>query len=190
MSRLRRFNRKILSLSSDYTHDGESDQEDVSILPLDTEEQEELIQKFETNAQITNKLYINLLSILYLLYGGLLMILVRKSRGYIKLALLAGANSLICSCITLRYDIVNDYLLFKKFKLRVSNFSINIINIILLVLMAWISFNHVVEDKKTVLCLQVPMFLFWVAVLVKRWARNIEDEIADLRCLKYKYKNA
>lgn len=50
MSRLRRFNRKILSLSSDYTHDGESDQEDVSILPLDTEEQEELIQKFETNA--------------------------------------------------------------------------------------------------------------------------------------------
>lgn len=190
MSRLRRFNRKILNLSSEYTHEGESGQDDVSVLPLDTEEQEELIQKFETNAHVTNKLYINILSMFYLLYGGLLMILVRTAQGHIKLALLAGANSLICSCVTLRYDIINDYLLFKKFKLRVSNFSINILNIILLVLMAWISFNHVIEDKKTVLCLQVPMFLFWVAVLVKRWARNIEDEIADLRRLKYKYKNA
>ncbi|CAI4039282.1 hypothetical protein SMKI_07G2630 [Saccharomyces mikatae IFO 1815] len=190
MSRLRRFNRKILSFSSDYTHDGESDEDDVPILPLDTEEQEELIQKFEVNAHVTNKLYINILSVLYLLYGGLLMIFVRKSRGHLKLALLAGANSLICSCITLRYDIINDYLLFKKFKLRVSNFSINILNIILLVFMGWISFNHVMEDKITMFCLQVPMLLFWLAMVVKRWARNMEDEIANLRRLKYKYKNA
>ncbi|CAI4959406.1 AVN_HP_G0012410.mRNA.1.CDS.1 [Saccharomyces cerevisiae] len=83
MSRLRRFNRKILSLSSDYTHDSESDQEDVSILPLDTEEQEELIQKFETNAHITNKLYINLLSILYFyMLDPLLIIRVKIARVY------------------------------------------------------------------------------------------------------------
>ncbi|CAI4062106.1 uncharacterized protein SKDI_07G2700 [Saccharomyces kudriavzevii IFO 1802] len=190
MSRLRRFNRKILGFSTDYTHEGESDQDEVSVLPLDTEEQEELIQKFEVNAHVTNKLYINILSVLYLLYGGLLMMIVRKSRGHIKLAVLAGANSLICSCITLRYNIINDYFLFKKFKLRVSNFSINILNIALLVFMGWISFNHVMEDKKTLFCLQVPMFLFWVAMLVKRWARKTEDEIADLRRMKYKYKNA
>ncbi|EJS43700.1 YGR016W [Saccharomyces arboricola H-6] len=190
MSRLRRFNRKILGLSSAYTHESDTDQNEVSILPLDTEEQEELIQKFEVNAHVTNKLYINVLSVLYLLYGGLLMIFVRKAQGHIKLALLAGANSLICSCITLRYDIINDYFLFKTFKLRVSNFSINILNVVLLVFMSWISFNHVMEDKKTLFCLQVPMILFWVAVVVKRWARNMEDEIADLRRLKYKYKNA
>ena len=118
------------------------------------------------------------------------MIFVRKSRGQVKLALLAGANSLICSCITLRYNIINDYLLFSKFKLRVSNFSINTLNIVLLVFMGWISFNHVMEDKKTLFYLQVPMVLFWVAVIVKRWAQNMEDEIADLRRLKYKYKNA
>ncbi|KOG99519.1 uncharacterized protein DI49_1980 [Saccharomyces eubayanus] len=190
MSRLRRFNRKILGLNPGYAYEVESEHDDISMLPLDTEEQEELIQKFEVNAHITNKMYINVLSVLYLLYGGLLMIFVRKSRGHVKLALLAGANSLICSCITLRYNIINDYLLFSKFKLRVSNFSINTLNIVLLVFTGWISFNHAMEDRKTLFYLQVPMVLFWVAVIVKRWARNMEDEIADLRRLKYKYKNA
>ena len=43
MSRLRRFNRKVLGLDPGYAHDAESEQDDISLLPLDTEEQEELL---------------------------------------------------------------------------------------------------------------------------------------------------
>lgn len=189
MSRLRRFNRRIFRDGTGIGVDSEDDNE-ISILPMDTEEQEELIQKFELSYNVRNKRYVNILSLSYLICSGLFLIFGTKRSGKEASFLVMGAQSIICSMITIRYELTSDYVVFKKLKLHVDNSRIQKLNLVLLVLIEWIGLTHFQGSLTSQMFCQLPILLFMMAFSVNRWARDMEEELNQLREMKYKYKNA
>lgn len=190
MSRLRKFNRNVLKLSAD-GREGNSDGDDeFGMTPLDIDEQEEIIQKFEVSAHIRNTRYSNILSLSYLVTCGFFLILAGRCKGIYSVLFVLGGQSMLFSCVTLRYELINDYSIFKMVKLRIDNHKIHILNIIILVSIFWICFVHLHESFVSQMFFQLPLILYIIATFIKSWAKEMEEELASLRGLKYKYKNA
>lgn len=203
MSRVRRFNSKILGFTNDEsTFDGLTNRynqknkwyqqniNDWDIGPLDFDEQEELIQRFEQNNYLTNKWMIDMMSALYLVLAGLFLMLATKTNRSISCLLLGDVQSILCSCITLRYNLTNDFIVTRQFKLRVNNSTINTLNFVLLILFEWIIVNHLGSQFKWQIFLQIPLILFIITLLIRKWNNDMDVELSELRNLKYKYKSA
>lgn len=203
MSRVRRFNLEVLGIQTpdhilssltrrlNRTGDRQLKEEikDWDLTPLDSEEQEELINKFEVSNYSINHSIINFLTALYLLLSGFFLIMGTKTDHAISCVLLTGIQSILCSCITLRYNLTNDFIITRKVKYRINNSTINTINSVILVLIEWVSVNHLEGQRIWQLILQLPLLLFIVTILIKKWNRDMEKELDELRQLKYKYKN-
>ncbi|CCK70107.1 uncharacterized protein KNAG_0D03610 [Huiozyma naganishii CBS 8797] len=157
--------------------------------PLDSEEQEELIQQFELHNYSTNQWTINILSGTFLFCAGLFSILATKSERRVSCMLIAGVQSIACSVVSLRYDIINDFILFRQVRLRFSNSTLTSLNCVILTLILWVTMQHFEDTGLLQLFFQVPLLLFIITVLVKKWGRDIETELRGIRSLKYKYKN-
>lgn len=204
MSRVRRFNAKVLGFSiPDNTFETLTNRDvikgawsergevnDWELSPLDSQEQEELIQKFEKNNYSINKSIVDIMTVLYLVLAGLFLVLATKTDRSISCLLLGNIQSIICSCITLRYNLTNDFILRSQFKLRVNNSTINTINCVLIVLFEWVIINHLEDQFKWQIFLQIPLVLFIITLLIRKWNGEMEKELSELRHLKYKYKNA
>ncbi|CAL9728899.1 hypothetical protein MOUN0_F01288 [Monosporozyma unispora] len=203
MSRVRRFNSKVLGfsipentlgkLTNRNFKDGEGSDEEINdwdLTPLDSQEQEELIQKFEQNNYSINKSIVNVMTMVYLVLAGLFLMLSTKTDKSISCLLLGDIQSIICSCITLRYNLTNDFIITRQFKLRVNNSTINTINCVLLVLFEWVIINHLEDQFKWQVFLQIPLLLFIITLFIRKWNGDMERELSELRHLKYKYKNA
>lgn len=203
MSRVRRFNSKILGFTNaESTFDGLTNRynqknkwyqqniNDWDIGPLDFDEQEELIQRFEQNNYLTNKWMIDMMSALYLVLAGLFLMLATKTNRSISCLLLGDVQSILCSCITLRYNLTNDFIVTRQFKLRVNNSTINTLNFVLLILFEWIIVNHLGSQFKWQIFLQIPLMLFIITLLIRKWNNDMDVELSELRNLKYKYKSA
>lgn len=203
MSRVRKFNSKILGFTNDEsTFDGLTNRynqknkwyqqniNDWDIGPLDFDEQEELIQRFEQNNYLTNKWMIDMMSALYLVLAGLFLMLATKTNRSISCLLLGDVQSILCSCITLRYNLTNDFIVTRQFKLRVNNSTINTLNFVLLILFEWIIVNHLGSQFKWQIFLQIPLMLFIITLLIRKWNNDMDVELSELRNLKYKYKSA
>lgn len=183
MSRLRKFDRGILGGG---IH-GDDDQ--IPDLPIDTQDQEELIQKFEVNNSLRNKRHANVLSLTYLLFAGLCVMLASKVRGRERALFVLESQSIICSMILARYELMHYYPLFGKFSIYIDNSRIQKFNIILIVLIEWIGFQ---ADNGWILFSfrQLPLVFFVITKVLKKWSNEMENELNQLRKLKYKYKNA
>lgn len=204
MSRVRRFNSKVLgfsipdsmlgTLTNKNIKEGEwgegEEVNDWDLTPLDSQEQEELIEKFEKNNYLINKSIVDVMTVLYLFLAGLFLVLATKTDRSISCLLLGSIQSIICSCITLRYNLMNDFILKSQFKLRVNNSTINTINCVLIVFFEWIIINHLEDQFKWQFFLQIPLVLFIVTLVIRKWNGEMEKELSELRHLKYKYKNA
>ncbi|KAK5782408.1 uncharacterized protein PWA37_005415 [Arxiozyma heterogenica] len=203
MSRVRRFNSKILGftngesafdgLTNRYNQKNKWYQQNINywdIGPLDFHEQEELIQRFEQNNYSTNKWMIDMMSALYLVLAGLFLILATTTYRSISCLLLGDVQSILCSCITLRYNLTNDFIVTRQFKLRVNNSTINTLNFVLLILFEWIIVNHLGGQFKWQIFLQIPLMLFIITLLIRKWNNDMDAELSELRNLKYKYKSA
>ena len=203
MSRVRRFNSRLLGFTSgDSTFDRLTnrynqknewfgqDSTDWDIGPLDFDEQEELIQRFERTNYSINRWMIDLMSTLYLILAGLFLVLATKTNRSISCLLLGDIQSILCSCITLRYNLMNDFIITRQIKLRVNNSTINTLNSVLLILFEWIILNYLEDQFKWQVILQIPVILFTITLLIRKWNNDMEIELSELRNLKYKYKNA
>lgn len=183
MSRLRKLDRSILSGRAN------GEDHDIPDLPMDTEEQEELIQKFEVNNSLRNKRYANVLSLTYLLFSGLCIILATRSQGREMALFVLVAQSIICSMILARYELMHSYTIFRRFSVHIDNSRIQKVNLMLIVLIEWI--GHQADDSwKKFTFRQVPLIFFLITKTLKRWSNDMEKELNQLREMKYKYKNA
>ncbi|QLG73267.1 hypothetical protein HG535_0E03510 [Zygotorulaspora mrakii] len=184
MSRLRKFDRNIL-------WNGASDTDDNQLMgPLDTEEQEELIQKFELSNTARNKGYVNILSLCYMMCSGVFLILASNKSGKEKVMFALCTQALICSMINVRYELRNDFIIFRKIKVHIENSTLQRTNVILIVLIEWIGLAHFEDHTMIKIFVQLPLILFVTAILIKNWSRDMADQLNQLRKMKYKYKNA
>lgn len=185
MPRLRRFERNVLlQRSSSY-----GDDHVVPDLPMDTEEQEELIEKFEISNTLRNKRYANTLSLTYLLFSGLCLIMASKTHGREMALLILQSQSIICSMVLARYELMHSYPIFRSVSIHINNSRIQVFNIILIVLIEWIGFAaH--DSWISQLFRQIPLVLFLITRTLKKWSGDMEQELYQLRKMKYKYKNA
>ncbi|QLQ80484.1 hypothetical protein HG537_0D04840 [Torulaspora globosa] len=183
MSRLRKLDRKILS--------GRATDRDEEIPdhPMDSEEQEELIQKFEANNTLLNKKCANVLSLIYLLFSGFCIMLAGSTQGRERGLLVLIAQSIICSMILARYELMHTYAIFRRYSIHIDNSRIQKLNIVLIVLIEWIGFEgH--NGWKMFMFHQLPLVLFLITKILKKWSIEMEKELNQLRKMKYKYKNA
>lgn len=191
MSRLRKFNRGVLARVNG---DPDSDNE-IPMHPMDIEEQKELICNMELKNLSHNNQTLQLLSIAYVIACGVFLSLALKVRklgsnaSLNKRLLLFSINSIICSLLNLRYDFSKSFAITRKTTVMVTSRRINFINSVLLLLITW-----EVTDKVDHLILQllfhVPLMLFGLSVVSKKWIHDMEEDINSLRGLKYKFKNA
>lgn len=169
----------------------ETNNDDNDDFPMDEDDQARLIEKFEARNYQDNEITIRVLSVLYLFCAGLFLMMVTKIKSRnVASMLLGGIQSMICSCVTLRYDLVNDYYLFKKIKVRVSSKTIDMFNYMILILLLWISITKFEDKFSLQILFQIPLMLCLISVLMKRWAKEIDQDLNKLRELKYKYKSA
>ncbi|CEP61033.1 uncharacterized protein LALA0_S02e05248g [Lachancea lanzarotensis] len=197
MSRLRRFNKGVLDKvhgNSNY----DDDDGEIPIHPMDVEEQEEFIGNLELRNNASNNRTVQILSVAYVICCGVflsLLVRVKKlgkdngtSNSTHKRLFLFAINSIICSLITLRYEIIKDVSISRAVGVRVNNARINAVNCTLLLLISWEVVDKV--EKATMQALfHVPLVLFVLSQVSKRWMNQLQMEISSLRGLKYKYKN-
>lgn len=187
MSRLRRFNRTILFESAGLQP--ERDEYDIPDLPMDTQDQEDLIERFEVSNNLRNKRYANTLSLTYLLFSGLCLMMASKAQGREKALLVLQSQSIICSMVFARYELMHSYLLFRMFPIYIDNSRIQLLNVVLLILIEWVGFaTH--GSWSSQLFRQIPVVLFFIAHTLRKWTGDMEQELDELRKMKYKYKNA
>ncbi|QLL32226.1 hypothetical protein HG536_0C03950 [Torulaspora globosa] len=183
MSRLRKIDRDILSGRA---IDGD---EEIPDHPMDSEEQEELIQKFEVNNSLLNKRCANVLSLTYLLFSGFCVMLAGKAQGRETGLFVLIAQSIICSMILARYELMHSYTIFRRYSIHINNSRIQKVNVILIVLIEWIGFEaH--KSWRMFMFRQIPLIFFLITKILKKWSNEMEKELNQLRKMKYKYKNA
>ncbi|KAL3231085.1 putative membrane protein [Nakaseomyces bracarensis] len=193
MSRIRRFNRKILGYDTDLMDDIDQDRNGGIVIPhgpIDSDEQDELIEKFEVNLIVKNRWYINTLSLSYLICAGMFLLLLTRKKNISPAPLALGLNSIICSFFSLRYQMVNDYKILDTLKFTIDNKKIDILNTMLLLLILWITVNDYHGKLLLAIFLQLPLLLFIVVLTVKSMINEADEELGRLRNLKYKYKDA
>ncbi|GAV55841.1 hypothetical protein ZYGR_0AZ00120 [Zygosaccharomyces rouxii] len=168
-------------------HNHNDDDEDAfPMQPLDIDEQEELIQRLEKGNSTRNRLYVNVLTGIYAICGILFLFQTRKSKGKEFWVYGLGCISMALSIIGVRHEIVTDFQVFMTSQLQVNSIAIQRFNIAVLVLVEWLAFTELPLGMAS----QVPLFLYVVSILTKRWVRSMESEISSLRGMKYKYKSA
>lgn len=183
MSRLRKIDRKVL------TGRAFDVGEEIPDHPMDSEEQEELIQKFEVNNSLLNKRCANVLSLTYLLFSGFCVMLAGRTQGRERGLFVLIAQSIICSMILARYELMHNYTIFRRYSIHIDNSRIQKVNIVLIVLIEWIGFEaH--SGWKMFMFHQLPLIFFLITEILKKWSNEMEKELNQLRKLKYKYKNA
>jgi len=167
-----------------------AEDEDFGIL-MDEDDQDNLIEKLERRNYRDREASIQILGLLLLVCAGIFLIIAtRVNSRDIASMVLAGVPSMICSWMTLRYNLVNDYCLFKKIKLYINGRNIDILNYTILILISWISLNDFEGRWQLQLLFQIPLLLKITTIIMKRWSLELDQEFDTLRRLKYKYKSA
>ncbi|AMD22357.1 HGR018Cp [Eremothecium sinecaudum] len=196
MSRLRRFNDSVLKFSQNGNDDrrGSHYFDEVDFLPLDTDEQEQLIQKIELSNSTKNDKYLRRLGFLYLLCGGGMLALatamkMHQSFSKYRLLLLVSVQSIGCSFVYLRYSAVWHILQRFRIPFNIDSRAINIINMSILLTITWVVSGKN-NNYSALVLLHIPHLLFIIAILVTRWVATIDTDIKMLRSSKYKFKNA
>lgn len=193
MIRLGRAGRRRLNAlhsDTDGSGDGDIDSLIAGDLPMDIDDQEFLIKKFEVRNYRSNQAIINALNILYLIAAGLFLYMsFRAPSRQTASILVANFYSILSTCVTLRYEIRNDYQIFRKIKLTLGNSTVNILNGIVLTLVLWISLTRFEGEYLLQFLFQIPLFLHLITILLKKWAKEMELQLSELRELKYKYKS-
>lgn len=195
MSRLRKFDNEILN---QMLQDEEDENGDfgMSFLPMDTEEQEDLIQKLELRNNLKNDSFLRVLTVIYLVCCGMFVLLATKIKRKDnelfshKKILLFSAQSISCSIVNLRYDFFQNLLKVRRMKMRFSftNTGLNILNFVILIFLSWIIHNQI-HSVALILLLHIPHVLFIASVVVKKLITSFNFEIGQLRSLQYKFKN-
>ncbi|AQZ17151.1 YGR016W [Zygosaccharomyces parabailii] len=181
MPELKRLHRSAIASSA-----FKDDDEDFPMQPMDTEEQEELIQKLEKANTSRNSCYMNILTTLYVISGLLFLLLIQRGHGKEYFLYTMGFFSITLSVTSLRYETATDYRMFTVSQVYVNNYVVRTSNVILLVLVEWLAFAT--SNLKGLS--QLPFLLFIVSILMRRWSKSMESELSSLRSMKYKYKNA
>ena len=193
MIRLGRASRRRLNAlhsDTDGSGDGDIDSLIAGDLPMDIDDQEFLIKKFEVRNYRSNQAIINVLNILYLIAAGLFLYMsFRAPSRQTASILVANFYSILSTCVTLRYEIRNDYQIFREIKLTLGNSTVNILNGIVLTLVLWISLTRFEGEYLLQFLFQIPLFLHLITILLKKWAKEMELQLSELRELKYKYKS-
>ncbi|SCU92617.1 LAFA_0F11760g1_1 [Lachancea sp. 'fantastica'] len=192
MSRLRKFNRGVL----DRIHGNDDGDSEMPMHPMDVEEQEEFISSLELRNNASNNQIVQILSVAYVVCCGVFLSLVVRVKklgkedqtSTYKRLFLFSINSIICSLITLRYEIIKDVSVSRSVGVRISNARINGVNCILLLLISW-EVADKVEKMPLRALFHVPLVLFVLSQISRRWMNQLQVEISNLRGLKYKYKN-
>lgn len=168
----------------------EQDEDDFDF-PIDEDEQDKMIENLERRNYKDRETTMQLLCMIYLLCAGIFLIMATKAKSRdIASMLLGGVQSIVCSWITLRYNLVNNYCIFKKWNICVNGRNINFLNYAVLILLLWISWNEYEGQRLLQLLFQIPLLLQITAIVMKRWSLELDQEFDSLRNLKYKYKNA
>ncbi|AGO13883.1 AaceriAGR018Cp [[Ashbya] aceris (nom. inval.)] len=191
MSRLRKFNRELIKYTQG-TADSIEDRDDF--FPLDTDEQEQLIRKFELRNASKNEKYLQYLGFVYLACCGLMLLLATSAKRVKALTpyrriLLVSVQSIGCSFVNMRYSTITDMFRNRFLPFRISSQAINVINIVILVLISW-QVSETAKSGALLVFLHVPHWLFLISILVKHWSEEIDSELNTLRSLTYKFKSA
>ena len=193
MIRLGRSSRRRLNalhFNADKSEDRDIDSLIAGDLPMDIDDQEFLIKKFEVRNYRSNQAIINVLNILYLIAAGFFLFMsFRAPSRQTASILVADFYSILSTCVTLRYEIRNDYQIFRNIKLTLGNSTVNILNGIVLTLVLWISLTRFEGEYLLQFLFQIPLFIYLITILLKKWAKEMELELSELRELKYKYKS-
>ncbi|CAR29547.1 hypothetical protein ZYGR_0AD02290 [Zygosaccharomyces rouxii] len=182
MPELKRIHRSVMDPDNN-TDDGE---DAIPMQPLDIDEQEDLIQQLEKGNSKRNHLYVNVLTGIYAICGLSFLCQTRKSLGKEFWVYGLGCISMALSIVSVRYEIVTDFQVFMTSQVQMNNIALQRFNVAVLVLVEWLALTELPLGMVS----QIPLFLFFVSILTKRWVRSMENEITSLRGLKYKYKSA
>lgn len=196
MSRLRKVDRAVLRDLLEEDDDDES-YRDISFLPIGTEEQEDMIHKFELRNSEKNDNYLQILTLVYLFFCGIFIVLTtRVQRTELEVTsckriMLFSIQSIAYSLINLRYEFIHDFFRSHRFKIGVtfSNKGLNILNLVMLILLTWIVLNQVASGLLKIF-FHVPHVLFIISIVVKRWMSAVDLELYQLRSLHHKFKSA
>ncbi|GCE98615.1 hypothetical protein ZYGM_004636 [Zygosaccharomyces mellis] len=166
--------------------DNHSDNDTCLMMPLDIDDQEELIQQLEKGNTKRNHLYVNTLTGIYTICGISFLYQIRRSEGKKFWVFGLGCASIALSIMGVRHEIINDFQVLMSSQFQVSHLVIQRFNVAILALVEWLALTELPLE----IVFQVPLFLFVVSILSKRWVRSMESEITGLRGMKYKYKSA
>lgn len=158
--------------------------------PLDVDEQEKLIQRFETRYASQHSNYLRLLSSIYLVLCGLYLLLAVRLTSYGKTIAILSMQSLLCSFLTLRYRITTTYYILGHMSMHLTNKRLSYLNMSFLVLILWMSVNQYWNlDLPMFLQSNIPLLLYIIAQYFSHITPDLQGSFQELRQLKYKYKN-
>ena len=132
---------------------------------------------------------VNAVSVCCVICCGLFLILATRQPKDVAVLLILGFQSMVCSCVTLRYHFQHEYNIPKFIKFRITNRRITYINWILLILIFWLSVAEHGTEYYLMFFFQLPLVFFIVSTLMKKWILDMENEVSQLHNMKYKYKN-
>lgn len=168
------------------SHIFSDDDDGLLMQPMDTEEQEELIQQLEKGNAIRNRRYVNALTAIYIICGLLFLLQMQRTHGKEFCLYTMGVLGIALSVISLRYEMVTDYRMFVTSQVYIDNCAVRMSNVVVLILMEWLALTDLPLKSLS----QLPFLLFIVSLLVRKWSKSMDSELNSLRNMKYKYKNA
>lgn len=165
-----------------------SDQDDS--LPIDEDDQQELLDLLKVDNLHTNKLFINIFTVIYLLPIPL-FIHVKYFRVNATVSFLSIV-SLILSLVKIRYLHVVDFqnyesVIVKKLSLLYEPLVFNMFNFVISIVVVYLRYDKGYDLNLVYL---LPMLACLSSMLLMYWILELDNDIVSLSKLKYKYKSA
>ncbi len=162
-----------------------------SDLPIDEDEQEELLELLKTDNIQTNKVFINIFTIIYLIPIPLFIHL-KYFRTSSTISFLSIV-SLVLSLIKIRYLHVINFANFEssivqRLSILYKPLVFNVLNLIISSIVLMIRYEQGVVDLN--LLYFIPFLASVSSILLMYWILELDNDITSLSKLKYKYKSA
>lgn len=157
-------------------------------LPIDEDDQEEILEFIRIETISTNKLFINIFTIIYLIPTPILINIKYFRQDNNSLISFWSIISLILSIIKIRYlhvlNFQEDRILSKllKYPLVLDLINISISGYVTLQRLSWGNGLNIVY--------YFPLLASLSSILLMYWILDFETDIKNLGNLKYKYKSA
>jgi len=159
-------------------------------MPLDTEDQEELVQLLRLDNLQTNKIFINIFSIIYLI--PLPFFIHLKYCRVNSVASFLSILSLVLSLIKVRYLHFLNFQSIESSLVERVNFLFNstVFNVLNLIISMVVILQRYDQGWDLNLIYYVPIIACISSILLMYWIIELDNDIDGLGKLKYKYKSA